>query len=85
MKQNHSSLTFLHKLRILFHFSLAGKKRAYPLCMFLRKQGYQVTNFAKETKYQVTNIGIAKSKLSCLLVQFLNEFKMNEIQHKTPQ
>ena len=32
-------------------------------------------------KYQVTNVGIEKIKLSCLLVQRINEFKMNEIQH----
>ena len=35
-------------------------------------------------KYQVTNVGIEK-KLSRLLVQRINEFKMNEIQRKTPQ
>ena len=36
-------------------------------------------------KYQVTNVGVEKIKLSCLLVQCINEFKMNEIQCKTPQ
>ena len=36
-------------------------------------------------KYQVTNVGVEKVKLSCLQVQRINEFKMNEIQHKTPQ
>ena len=36
-------------------------------------------------KYQVTNIGVEKIKLSRLLVQHINEFKMNEIQPKTPQ
>ena len=35
-------------------------------------------------KYQVTNVGVEKIKLSRLLVQ-RNEFKMNEIQRKTPQ
>ena len=35
-------------------------------------------------KYQVTNVGIEKIKL-CLLVERINEFKMNEIQCKTPQ
>ena len=34
-------------------------------------------------KYQVTN-GVEKIKLSRLLVQRLNECKMNEIQRKTP-
>ena len=36
-------------------------------------------------KYQVTNVCIEKIKLSRLLVQRSNEFKMNEIQRKTPQ
>ena len=36
-------------------------------------------------KYQVTNVCVEKIKLSRLLVQRINEFKMNEIQRKTPQ
>ena len=36
-------------------------------------------------KYQVTNVGVEKIKLSRLLVQRINEFKMNEIQLETPQ
>ena len=36
-------------------------------------------------KYQVTNVGVEKIKLSRLLAQRFNEFKMNEIQRKTPQ
>ena len=36
-------------------------------------------------KYQVTNVGVEKRELSRLLVQRINEFKMNEIQRKTPQ
>ena len=36
-------------------------------------------------KYQGTNVGIEKIKLSRLLVQHINEFKMSEIQRKTPQ
>ena len=35
-------------------------------------------------KYQITNVGI-KMKLSRLLGQRINEFKMNEIQRKSPQ
>ena len=35
-------------------------------------------------KYQVTNVGVEKIKLSRLLVQRINEFKINEIQCKTP-
>ena len=52
--------------------------------MFLRKQGYHVT-LQENQKYQVTNVGVEKIKLSCLLVQRINEFKMNEIARKTPQ
>ena len=33
-------------------------------------------------KYQVTNVGIEKIKLSRLLVQCINEFKINEIHVK---
>ena len=36
-------------------------------------------------EYQVTNVGVEKIKLSRLLVQCINKFKMNEIQRKTPQ
>ena len=34
-------------------------------------------------KYQVTNVGVEKIKLSRLLVQRINEFKINEIRRKT--
>ena len=53
--------------------------------MSLRKQGHHVTDFAKKTKYQVTNVGVENVKLSRLVVQRINEFKMNEIQRKTLQ
>ena len=36
-------------------------------------------------KYHVTNVGVEKIKLSCLLVQHINEFKMKEIERKTSQ
>ena len=36
-------------------------------------------------KYQITNVGVAKIKLSHLLAQRINEFKMNEIQLKSSQ
>ena len=36
-------------------------------------------------KYQITNVGIEKIKLSLLLVERINKFKMNEIQRNTPQ
>ena len=36
-------------------------------------------------KYQVTDVGVEKIKLTRLLVQRINEFKMKEIQRKAPQ
>ena len=41
-------------------------------------------NLRGKQKYQVTNGGIEKTKLSRLLVQRFNEFKMNEIQSLKP-
>ena len=41
--------------------------------------------FRGKQKYQVTNVGVEKIKLSRLLRQRINEFKMNEIQRKSPQ
>ena len=67
-----------------FHFSLAGKKLAYlPLYAF--EKAIVLQTLREKQKYQVTNFGIEKIKSSGLLVQCINEFKMNEIQHKTPQ
>ena len=39
----------------------------------------------EKQKYQVTNVSVEKIKLSRLLVQRITEFKINEIQRKTPQ
>ena len=39
----------------------------------------------EKQKYQITNVGVEKIKLSCTLVRRINEFKMNEIQRKSPQ
>ena len=36
-------------------------------------------------KYHITNVGVDKVKLSRMLVGRINEFKMNEIQRKSPQ
>ena len=36
-------------------------------------------------KYRITNVGVEKLKLSRMLVRRINEFKMNEIQRKSPQ
>ena len=42
-------------------------------------------NKGRKQKYQVTDVGVEKLKLSRLPVQRFNEFKMNEIQCKTPR
>ena len=39
----------------------------------------------EKQKYQITNVGVEKVKLSRTLVRRINEFKMNEIQRKSPQ
>ena len=39
----------------------------------------------EKQKYQVTTVGDEKLKLSLLPIQRINEFRMNEIQRKTPQ
>ena len=39
----------------------------------------------RKQNYQVTDVGVEKIQLSRLLVQRITEFKMNEIQRKTPQ
>ena len=36
-------------------------------------------------KFQVTNVGVEKINSSRLLVQHIDEFKMNEIRLKTPR
>ena len=73
----------------LFHYSPAGKKRAYlkklPLYVFWENKGIMLQTLRGKQKYQITNGGIEKIKLSRLLVQRINEFKMNKIQRKSPQ
>ena len=36
-------------------------------------------------EYQITNVGVEKLKLTRLLVQRINKFKVKEIQRETPQ
>ena len=56
------------------------------------KQKYSIISFIfyfiylpHTIKYIITNVGVEKIKLSRLLVQRINEFKMNEIQRKSLQ
>ena len=88
---------FFHKLITLLHFSPAGKKQAYlPLYAFektrvscyklcVKNKSIKLQTLPEKQKYPVTNVGVEKTKLSRLPVQRINEFKMKEIQHKTPQ
>ena len=72
------------KLIILFHFSPAGKKRAYlPLYVFekTRVSCYKLCVENKSIMLQM--LALKLIKLSRLLVQHNNEFKMKEIQRKT--
>ena len=87
MKQNHSSsILFFHKLITIFHISLAGKKVSISsFVCFWENKGIMLQTLWGKQKYQVTNVGVEKIKLSRLPVQHINEFKMNEIQRKTPQ
>ena len=57
------------------------------ICMsfFGENKGIMLQTLRGKQKYQVTNVDIEEIKLSRLLVQRINEFKMNEIQRKTPQ
>ena len=73
----------------LFHnnisFFSSRKKRAYLPLYVSEKKGIMLQTLRGKQKYQVTNVGVIKTKISRLLVQRINEFKMNEIQCKTPQ
>ena len=39
----------------------------------------------EKQKYQISNVGVEKIEFSRLLAQRIYEFKMNEIQRKSPQ
>ena len=73
------------KLITLFHFSPVGKKRAYLPLYVWENKGIMLQTLHGKQKYHVTNVGVEKIKLSRLLVQHINEFKMKEIQLKTSQ
>ena len=60
-------------------------QKASFVCFFWENKGIILQTLQEKQKYQVTNVGVEKIKLSCLLVQVMNEFKMNEIQRKTSQ
>ena len=87
MKQNHSS-SFPLKINTLFpYFSSRKKANISSFVCFWENKGIMWHTLRGKQKYQVTNVGVEKLKLSHLLhvVQRIDEFKMNEIQRKTPQ
>ena len=59
--------------------------RKLPLYVFWENKGIMLQTSWGKQKYQITDVGVEKIKLSRLLVQRINEFKMNEIQRKSPQ
>ena len=81
-------LPFLSKVITLFHYSPAGKKRAYlrklplklPSFRFLRNKGIMLQTLRGKQKYQITNVGVKKIKWSRLLVQRINEFQRKSLQ-----
>ena len=74
LNESKSFLHFFHKSITFFHFSPAGKKGEHIfLCT-----GIMLQTLRGKQKYQVTNVGVEKIRLSRLLVQRINEFKINE-------
>ena len=71
--------------KIISFFSGRKKNEHNFFCKFLRKQGYHVTNIARKTKVSSYKCGVEKINSSRLLVQRIDEFKMNEIRLKTPR
>ena len=65
------------------NFARKTKVSSYKLCE--ENKSNMLQTLQRKQKYQVTNVGVEKIKLSRLLVQRINEFKMNEIQRKSPQ
>ena len=66
-------------------FSSRKKESISSFVCFWENKGIMLQTLWGKQKYQVTNVGDEKIKLSRLLVQRINEFKMNEIQPKIPQ
>ena len=88
MKQNHSSsFSFISNniISLLSSRKKASISQKASFVCFLRNNGIMLQTLRGKQKYQITNVGIEKIKLSRLLVQRINEFKMNEIQRKSLQ
>ena len=78
----------MNLLSCLFIFSLTEKNKKFT-SVFTRNiselAALKLQTLRGKQKYQITNVGVQKIKLSRLLVQRINELKMNEIQCKSPQ
>ena len=70
---------------IISFFSRRKKTSISSVVCFWENKGIMLQTLWRKQKYQVTNVGVEKIKLSRFLVQRINEFKMSEIQRKTPQ
>jgi len=82
---------FFHKLfNIISFFSSRKKAIISSFVCFQENKGIMLQTFREKQKYQVTNVGVEKIT-SRLLHQHIwiyihtYEFKMNEIERKTPQ
>ena len=79
MKQNHSSFIFSYVNNIFSFFSSRKKANVFEKT---RVSCYKLCDENKSIKLQMW---CKKIKLSRLLAKRINEFKMNDIQHKIPQ
>ena len=84
MKQNHPSYIFSYINNISF-FGSRKKTSISSFVCFRENKGIMLQTLREKQKYQVTNVAVEEIKLSRLLVQRIHEFKINEIQLKTPQ
>ena len=88
MKQNHSSsFSFISNniISLLPSRKKASISQKASFVCVLRNKGIMLQTLRGKQKYQITNVGVEKIKLSRLLVQRINKFKMNEIQGKSLQ
>ena len=88
MKQNlSSSYSFISNniISLLSSRKKASISEKATFVCFWENKGIILQTLRGKQKYQITNVGVEKIKLSCTLVRRINEFKMNEIQRKSPQ
>ena len=79
-------LPFLSEVNNIISFFSSRKKASISsFVYFWENKGIMLQTLRGKQKYKITNLGVEKIKLSRLLVQGINEFKINEIRGKTPQ